>query len=100
MPGYDTTDLVRLAMLAMTVAGTAIITGLLRKRLTDTFAWERKQHAAAERLSAALDQVDFGIVLLDSDTRAEFINRAFRHYFALSGREGRQQAAVYRADVS
>ncbi len=36
-----------------------------------------------ERLSAALDQVDIGIVLLDSDTRAEFINRAFRHYFAL-----------------
>jgi PAS domain-containing protein len=83
-PGYDTTDLVRLAMLAITVAGTAGITGLLRKRLTDTVAWERKEHAAAERLSAALDQVDFGIVLLDSDTRAEFINRAFRHYFALS----------------
>ena len=36
------------------------------------------------RLSAALDQVDIGIVLLDSDTRAEFINRAFRDYFALS----------------
>ena len=36
------------------------------------------------RLSAALDQVDIGIVLLDSDTRAEFINRAFRDYFSLS----------------
>ena len=84
VPGYDPTDLLRLAMLAATVTGTAVITGLLRKRLTDTFAWERKQHAAAERLSAALNQVDFGIVLLDSDTRAEFINRAFRHYFALS----------------
>ena len=36
------------------------------------------------RLSAALDQVDIGIVLLDADTRAEFINRAFRDYFALS----------------
>jgi PAS domain-containing protein len=50
----------------------------------DTFAGERRQHATAERLSAALDQVDIGIVLLDSDTRAEFINRAFRHYFSLS----------------
>src|SRR4029077_1042979 len=30
------------------------------------------------------DQVDIGIVLLDADTRAEFINRAFRDYFALS----------------
>jgi len=82
-PGYDAADLVRLSMLAMTAAGTAGITGLLRKRLMDTFAWERRHHATAERLSAALDQVDIGIVLLDSDTRAEFINRAFRDYFSL-----------------
>jgi PAS domain-containing protein len=81
--GYNISDLVRLAMLAMTAAGTAVITGLLRKRLMDAFAWERRHHATAERLSAALDQVDIGIVLLDSDTRAEFINRAFRDYFAL-----------------
>jgi PAS domain-containing protein len=83
-PGYDATDLVRLLMLAMTAAGTAAITGLLRKKLMDAFAWERKHHTTAERLSAALDQVDIGIVLLDSDTRAEFINRAFRDYFLLS----------------
>jgi PAS domain-containing protein len=83
-PGYDVSDLVRLLMLAVTAAGTAAITGLLRKRLMDTFAWERRHYATAERLSAALDQVDIGIVLLDSDTRAEFINRAFRHYFSLS----------------
>jgi PAS domain-containing protein len=72
-----------LALLTMTVAGTAIITGLLRKRLMDAFSWERKQHAAAQRLSAALDQFEIGIVLLDADTRAEFINRAFRDYFEL-----------------
>ena len=83
-PGYDTADLVRLSMLAMTAAGTAGITGLLRKRLMDAFAWERRHHATADRLSAALDRVDIGIVLLDSDTRAEFINRAFRDYFSLS----------------
>jgi PAS domain-containing protein len=83
-PGYDVSDLVRLVMLAMTAAGTAAITGLLRKKLMDAFAWERRHHATAERLSAALDQVDIGIVLLDSDTRAEFINRAFRDYFSLS----------------
>jgi PAS domain-containing protein len=82
-PGYDAADLVRLLMLTLTAAGTAAITGLLRKKLMDAFAWERKHHATAERLSAALDQVDFGIVLLDSDTRAEFINRAFRDYFSL-----------------
>ena len=82
-PGYDGSDLVRLLMLAITAAGTAGITGLLRKKLTDAFALERRHHATAERLSAALDQVDIGIVLLDADTRAEFINRAFRDYFAL-----------------
>jgi PAS domain-containing protein len=83
-PGYDTADLVRLAMLAATAALTAGITGLLRKKMLDAFAWERRHYATAERLSAALDQVDIGIVLLGADTRAEFINRAFREYFSLS----------------
>ena len=82
--GYTTADVTRLSMLAVAVIGTALLTGLLRKKLIDTLAWERRHHATAERLSAALDQVDIGIVLLDSDTRAEFINRAFRDYFALS----------------
>ena len=77
-------DITRLSMLAVALIGTAILTGLLRKRLVGTLAWERRHHATAERLSAALDQVDIGIVLLNSDTRAEFINRAFRQYFALS----------------
>jgi PAS domain-containing protein len=49
----------------------------------DTLALERKHHLTAARLSAALDEVDIGIVLLDADTRAEFINRAFRDYFSL-----------------
>jgi PAS domain-containing protein len=82
-PGYDMSDLARMLMLAATATGTAVITGLLRKKWADAFAWERKHHATAARLSAALDQVDIGIVLLDSDTRAEFINRAFRDYFSL-----------------
>lgn len=46
-------------------------------------ARERGEHATAERLSAALDRIDIGVVLLNADTRAEFINRAFRDYFAL-----------------
>src|SRR6195256_3592080 len=40
-PGYDASDLVRLAMLAITAAGTAVITGLLRQKMMDAFAWER-----------------------------------------------------------
>ena len=81
--GYDAAELVRLLMLATAAAGTAAVTGLLREGLMNALAWERRHHATAERLSAALDQVDIGIVLLDSDTRAEFINRAFRDYFML-----------------
>jgi len=81
--GYDTSDLVRLAMLAVTAGGTAAITGLLRQQMVDAFALECTYHATASRLSAALDEVDIGIVLLDADTRAVFINRAFRNYFAL-----------------
>ena len=70
-------------MLSMTAGGTAAITGLLRQWMQDAFALEREHYATAERLSSALDQVDIGIVLLDADTRAVFINRAFRQYFAL-----------------
>jgi PAS domain-containing protein len=82
-PGYDSSDVMRLAMLALAAAGAAVMTGLLRKKLMDAFAWESTGHTTAGRLAAALDQVDIGIVLLDADTRAEFINRAFRDYFAL-----------------
>lgn len=80
---YAPADLVQLGLLAATAIGTAGITGLMRERLLDSFAAERQSHATAARLSAALDQVDIGIVLLDAETRAEFINRAFRDYFAL-----------------
>jgi|SRR5215211_4788729 len=78
LPGYDAHDIARMALLAMTAGGTAIITGMLRQKWVDAFASEQEHHATAARLSAALDQVDIGIVLLDSDTRAEFINCAFR----------------------
>jgi PAS domain-containing protein len=81
--GYDMSDIARMVLLALTAAGTAAITGLLQKKWADAFAWQRRHHATAERLRAALDRVDIGIVLLDSDTRAEFINRAFREYSSL-----------------
>lgn len=82
-PGLAIDDLMQLSLLALTSAGTAVITGLMRERLLDAFTAERDNHATTARLSAALEQVDIGIVLLDAETRAEFINRAFRDYFAL-----------------
>jgi PAS domain-containing protein len=92
-PGYETADLIRLAMLAMTAGGTAAVTGLLRQWMQDAFAAEREHHATAERLSSALDRVDIGIVLLDADTRAVFINRAFRRYLALPDAKADSQPA-------
>jgi PAS domain-containing protein len=83
VPLYATDDFIRLGLLTVTAAATAGITGMLRERLLGTLAAERRSHSTAARLSAALDQVDIGIVLLDAETRAEFINRAFRDYFAL-----------------
>lgn len=82
-PGYDAHDIARMVLLALTAGGTAIITGMLRQRWIEAFAAEQEQHAMSARLAAALDEVDIGIVLLGADTRAEFINRAFRDYFAL-----------------
>lgn len=86
-PGYDAHDVARMVLLALTAGGTALITGALRQKWVDAFVSQQEQYATSARLAAALDQVDIGIVLLGADTRAEFINRAFRDYFALSDEE-------------
>lgn len=80
----DTPDKwLQLTMLAVAAGATAALAGQLHSRMTEAMSWQRDKHATAERLSAALDRIDIGVVLLDPDTRAEFINRAFRDAFAL-----------------
>jgi PAS domain-containing protein len=79
----DGSIVLRLGLLTLTAGGTALITGLLRLRMMKALRQERERHATAARLSTALNQTDIGIVMLDADTRAEFINRAFRNYFSL-----------------
>lgn len=79
----DGSIVLHLGLLTLTAVCTALITGLLRLRMMKALGHERERHATAARLSAALDQTDIGIVMLDADTRAEFINRAFRNYFSL-----------------
>lgn len=81
--GFDAALVMQLGLLAATAVLTAIATGLLRKKMVDAIARQRQRHATASRLASALDEIDIGVVLLDRDTRAEFINRAFRKYFAL-----------------
>lgn len=75
--------LLHLGLLTLASGAAALITGLLRSRMMNALDRERERHATAARLTAALDQTGIGIVMLDADTRAEFINRAFRHYFSL-----------------
>lgn len=80
---FDAPELLRLGLLAAAATATAVVTGLLRQKMRDAMTWERARHATATRLASALDEIDIGVVLLDADTRAQFINRAFRKYFAL-----------------
>ena len=86
-PGVNAAHIADLITLAIAAGGAAIVTGLLRQRMIDALVRQRERHATAERLSAALDRIDIGVVLLDADTRAEFINRAFRDYFSLSDQQ-------------
>jgi PAS domain-containing protein len=66
------------------IVGIGIALGIRMQRARSAArAHDRAQYATAQRLSAALDRIDIGVVLLNADTRAEFINRAFRDYFAL-----------------
>ena len=59
-----------------------------------TMLWDRRRRAGERpggasvhhelaRLRAALDEVRFGVVLLDHELRAQFINRAFRRMWRL-----------------
>lgn len=77
-------DIARVALLAIGALAVALVVGLLRMRFLADLARERDQGAALQRLSGALDIMDIGVVLLDADTRAQFINRTFRGMFQLS----------------
>ncbi|HEY8336960.1 MAG TPA: PAS-domain containing protein, partial [Tardiphaga sp.] len=82
-PGFESPNLIDLALLAIGATTAAIVTGMLRTAMQKASRRERARHATARRLAAALDQTRIGIVLLDADTRAEFINQAFRDFFAV-----------------
>jgi PAS domain-containing protein len=81
--GFRLPDLIDIALLAIGATMAAIVTGVLRTAMHKASRRERARHATARRLAAALDQTGIGIVLLDANTRAEFINQAFRDLFAV-----------------
>jgi PAS domain-containing protein len=68
------------ALAIFAVVGSAVA---LRNRRIKARQRDEERRATADRLSTALDRIDIGVVLLNSDTRAEFINRAFREQFRL-----------------
>lgn len=87
---YDLEGTVRFGLLAFFVTTFTLLIGTLRARATRLLENERANRERVEitnaelmRLHAALDRVNYGIVLLDEDLRAQFLNRAYLRLFDL-----------------
>jgi diguanylate cyclase (GGDEF)-like protein len=88
---FEPTNLARFVVLALTAVATAITVGLLHRRERRALKTEREAREIVEvvnrdllTLRAALEEVDYGVVLLDTELCAIFINRAFRRIWKLS----------------
>ena len=83
-------SLARVAIFAAAAAFVALIVGRLSAR-AEALEHQEKRHKEAHRkadteltrLRAAVDLVEYGVVLLDLEQRAQFINRAFRKLWRL-----------------
>jgi diguanylate cyclase (GGDEF)-like protein len=87
---YKPENLARLYVLMIATPAIAVMVGLLQARMRRALARERKALVTVEAsngdlaaLRAALDQADYGILLLDRELRAQFINRTFRKIWRL-----------------
>jgi PAS domain-containing protein len=87
---YQPDNLDRLYVVAATSPLIALIVGVLQARANAALAREHAarmkleaSHAERVGLRSALDHVDYGIVLLDREMRAQFINRTFRTMWRL-----------------
>lgn len=87
-PGYH--DLARVIILCVTTPMVAIAVGLLKARTNEAMQRERQARIAVEAsnrrlvaLQAAHDESHAGVVILDQELRALFINRAFRRLWKL-----------------
>jgi diguanylate cyclase (GGDEF)-like protein len=87
---YNLEGAVRLGTLAFFVTMFTLLIWTLRIRATRLLDAERSSREKVEitngelmRLHAALDRVDYGIVLLDEELRAQFMNRAYLRLFDL-----------------
>ncbi len=80
-----TSPKILIEVLAAIAFATPLVTAGLRARATHLLDEERRTRARVEEasrelmiLQAALDHVDYGVILLDEELRARFINRASR----------------------
>ena len=81
---YEPDDLTRLLVVAVAAPAIAVMIGWLRIERDRALKREQGRTAEVSTLRAALNQVDYGVALLDTELRAQFINRAFRRMFRLS----------------
>lgn len=82
---YHPDNLARLYVLAVATPLIALMVGVLQVRAKTALQREQTARTRVEAASmellalrSALDHIDYGIVLLDDELRAQFINRAFR----------------------
>lgn len=80
---YTPDNLARLLVLAVCTPAIAVMIGLLQRRAQRAVELGRVSNKELTTLRAALDQSEVGVVLLDAEMRAQFINRAFRRLWRL-----------------
>jgi diguanylate cyclase (GGDEF)-like protein len=80
---YSSDNLARLVVLTICTPAIAVMIGILQIRARRAAALEQAANTELTSLRAALDQSEVGVVLLDPEMRAQFINRAFRRFWRL-----------------
>ena len=80
---YTPDNFARLVVLTICTPAIAIMIGVLQMRARRAVALEQVTNKELTTLRAALNQSEVGVVLLDSEMRAQFINRAFRRWWRL-----------------
>jgi diguanylate cyclase (GGDEF)-like protein len=73
----------RVMILIVTTPAGAVMVGILQARARQALQSERLGKQELLSMRAALDESDVGIVLLDRELRAQFINRAYRKIWRL-----------------
>jgi PAS domain-containing protein len=95
---FRSDHLARILILIIATPAVVFMVGALQFRTEESLRKERAARRAVEeayvdlrRLHAALDQADDGVVLLDEELRAQFINRAFRRMWKLSEEQAKSR---------